>query len=82
MILIVFVVEMFSVRKCPKNLIEKNDASKRLGCGRDKFDKDQYMCTPNAEKTFLVEFCHKGIMGIKEKGLDTICKYLHFQILH
>ena len=72
---------MFSVSKCPKNLKEVKDASKRLGCGRDKFNKDQYMCTPNEEKTSLVEFCHEGIMGIKEKGLNTICKHLHFQML-
>ncbi|XP_078332507.1 uncharacterized protein LOC144625494 isoform X3 [Crassostrea virginica] len=61
-------VKMYPVNKCPKYLTEWNNASKRLGCGKDMFNKDQYMCTPNDERTSLVEFCYPGIMGIKEKG--------------
>lgn len=72
---------MYPVNKCPKYLTEWNNASKRLGCGKDMFDKDQYMCTPNDERTSLVEFCYPGIMGIKEKGLNKICKHLYLQIL-
>ena len=72
---------MFNVSKCPQSLTERNDASKRLGCGRDMFNRSQYMCIPNNETTSLVEYCFNGIMGIKEKGLNTICKHLYLQIL-
>lgn len=66
---ICFVIVMFPVNKCPERLTEVKEASKRIGCGRDKFNNDQYMCIPNEEKTSLVEFCYDGIMGIKEEGL-------------
>ncbi|XP_062610390.1 uncharacterized protein LOC134272157, partial [Saccostrea cucullata] len=56
------------VDSCPQNLTEAINASTRLGCGRDKYNNDQYICLPNIEKTGLVEFCHDGIMGIIQKG--------------
>ena len=60
---------MYTVNRCPNTLHEVEKASKRLGCGKDLFGKNQYMCLPNTEKTTLIELCHEGIMGIKEKGL-------------
>ncbi|XP_062570466.1 uncharacterized protein LOC134232504 [Saccostrea cucullata] len=56
------------VHSCPQNLTEAIKASTRLGCGRDKYGNDQYICLPNIEKTGLVEFCHNGIMGIIQRG--------------
>lgn len=59
---------MFAVNKCPDTFKEVEEASKRIGCGKDMFGKNQYMCLPDVDKTSLYEFCHGGIMGIKEKG--------------
>ncbi|XP_062598506.1 uncharacterized protein LOC134259930 [Saccostrea cucullata] len=56
------------VDNCPQNLTETLEASTRLGCGRDKYGNDQYMCLPNLKTTSLVEFCHDGIMGFIERG--------------
>lgn len=53
---------------CPTNLTEKILASKRLGCGKDLYGNDQYICAPNEAKTSLVEICNDGIMGIIEEG--------------
>lgn len=58
---------MVNVDACPK-LSEIENASRRFGCGHDKYGTSQYMCTPNKEKTSLVEFCYDGVMGIEEKG--------------
>ena len=60
---------MFTVDICPHTLEGVEEASQRLGCDKDQFGKNQYMCLPNVEKTSLIEFCHDGIMGIKETGL-------------
>ncbi|XP_062575803.1 uncharacterized protein LOC134237683, partial [Saccostrea cucullata] len=57
-----------TVDTCPRNRTETVEASIRLGCGRDKYGNDQYMCLPNLETTSLVEFCHNGIMGFIESG--------------
>lgn len=57
------------VDTCPGDLDGVNEASKRLECGVDSFGHNQYMCTPNVEKTSLFEYCYDGIMGIQEKGL-------------
>ena len=54
---------------CPQTLKEVKEASQRLGCGKDQYGTNQYMCLPNVEKTSLIEFCHDGVMGIKESGL-------------
>lgn len=54
--------------KCPSSFSEVENASKRLGCGNDKFGNNQYLCLPSAEKDSLIEFCHTGIMGLQEKG--------------
>ncbi|XP_062618986.1 uncharacterized protein LOC134280561 isoform X2 [Saccostrea cucullata] len=53
---------------CPRNLTEVHLASLRLGCSRDKYGNDQYLCLPNTKKTALVELCHNGIMGMIVKG--------------
>lgn len=53
---------------CPQNEHEVIQASKRLGCGDDKYGNNQYLCLPNKNKTSLVEFCFQGIMGLVEKG--------------
>lgn len=62
---------MLPVTACPNTLKEVEEASKRLNCGKDQFQKNQYMCLPNVEKTSLNEFCYNGVMGIQEKGLNT-----------
>lgn len=54
---------------CPTDISQKVKASKRLGCGYDKFNNSQYLCLPNVKKTSLVEFCHNGVMGYQEKGI-------------
>lgn len=58
--------------KCPKNQNEVDVASLRLGCGKDLYENNQYMCLPNMEKTALVEFCFDGVMGIQSKGMQRI----------
>lgn len=63
---------MANVDTCPQTLREVTSASTRLGCGKDEFGHNQYMCLPNKGKTSLVEFCYTGIMGIQEKGKYTI----------
>lgn len=54
--------------QCPKNKTEVYEASKRIGCGVDLYGNNQYMCLPNYNKSFLVEFCFDDVMGIEEKG--------------
>ncbi|XP_078318899.1 uncharacterized protein LOC144620848 [Crassostrea virginica] len=54
--------------ECPSSVSEVENASRRLGCGNDKFGNNQYLCIPRAEKDSLIEFCHNGIMGLQEKG--------------
>lgn len=56
------------VSECPKTQTEVALASKRLGCGSDKYGNNQYICAPNDSKTSLVEMCIDGIMGIQNKG--------------
>lgn len=60
---------MGDVDTCPKNLTEVIKASRRLGCGKDEYGNNQYMCLPNVEKTSLIEFCFQGIMGLQPKGM-------------
>ncbi|XP_078315660.1 uncharacterized protein LOC111104349 [Crassostrea virginica] len=59
---------MAMIDACPKNLDEIRNASAKLECGLDRFGNSQYVCLPNAEKSSLIEFCYKGLMGLKEKG--------------
>lgn len=59
---------MAFVNSCPTTLSEVIKASQRLGCGRDIYGNNQYICVPNTEKTSLVEFCYNGIMGIVQRG--------------
>lgn len=59
---------MAFVENCPTTLQQIKMASKRLGCGYDQYQNDQYICVPNVEKTSLVELCYGGIMGIQKKG--------------
>nr|XP_034331070.1 GTPase IMAP family member 5-like isoform X3 [Crassostrea gigas] len=58
-----------NVTGCPKNQSEVIIASGKLGCGQDKYGNNQYMCLPNKEKSFLVELCYDGVMGIQERGI-------------
>ncbi|XP_062608910.1 uncharacterized protein LOC134270682, partial [Saccostrea cucullata] len=57
-----------TVDSCPRNLADTVRASSRLGCGRDKYGNNQYICLPNREKTKLVELCHNGVMVLIERG--------------
>uniref|UniRef100_A0A8W8JJA4 AIG1-type G domain-containing protein n=1 Tax=Magallana gigas TaxID=29159 RepID=A0A8W8JJA4_MAGGI len=58
-----------NVTGCPKNQSEVIIASGKLGCGQDKYGNNQYMCLPNKDKSFLVELCYDGVMGIQERGI-------------
>ncbi|XP_078325815.1 uncharacterized protein LOC111103528 [Crassostrea virginica] len=60
--------DMARVETCPKNLTKVIEASKRLGCKRDEYGNNQYLCLPNVDNTSLVEFCYGGIMGFQKKG--------------
>jgi hypothetical protein len=57
-----------TVQSCPVNSTETAEASSRLGCDRDEYGNDQYICVPNDSKTALVEFCYRGIMGLIQQG--------------
>lgn len=63
-----FLAGKANVTGCPKNQSEVIIASGKLGCGQDKYGNNQYMCLPNKEKSFLVELCYDGVMGIQERG--------------
>ena len=65
---------------CPTDISQKDEASKRMGCGYDKFNNSQYLCLPNVKKTSLVEFCHNGIMGYQEKGILWTLAHLNSAI--
>lgn len=58
---------MVLVNVCPKTELDVIQASKRLGCGYDRYGNNQYMCVPNKNKTSLVEFCFQGVMVEKGK---------------
>lgn len=60
---------MALIQACPENQNEVIEASKKLGCGYDKYGNNQYLCLPNKEKTSLIEFCSDGVMGIRDKGI-------------
>lgn len=64
----IFSPVMTLVNVCPNTEHDSLHASKRLGCGNDRYGNNQYMCIPNREKTSLVEFCFQGVMGIVQKG--------------
>lgn len=64
----VFFYIFLSYDVCPNTEHDILQASKRLGCGNDRYGNNQYMCIPNKEKTSLVEFCFQGVMGIVQKG--------------
>lgn len=70
---ILFFAETTSVNECPNNKNETIQASKRLKCGVDEYDNNQYMCLPYVNKTSLVEFCLNRSLGIHEKG-QLYCK--------
>lgn len=42
---------MALVNACPKNEHDVIQASKRLGCGNDRYGNNQYLCLPNKKKT-------------------------------
>ena len=72
---------MVQVETCPKTPEEIKKASEALGCGNDEFQRNQYMCLPNVEKTSLVEICYDGIMGIQEEGIIKTNRKRHFTCL-
>lgn len=74
--LMIFLVQDMRLitKKCPKNQAEAYEASKRIGCGSDKYGNNQYLCLPNEDKASLVEFCKEGVMGLTEKGKFCIWK--------
>lgn len=72
---------MALVNVCPKTELDVIQASKRLGCGNDRYGNNQYMCVPNKEKTSLVEFCSQGVMGIREKGWLNCKKEIYIFLL-
>ncbi|XP_078325933.1 uncharacterized protein LOC111103934 [Crassostrea virginica] len=59
---------MARVDVCPENLTTITKASKRLGCNKDEYGNDQYICLPTVDMSSLVEFCYNGIMGYNKKG--------------
>lgn len=59
---------MSFVTDCPKSLSEVKNVSAALGCGKDKYENDQYLCLPNVEKSSLVEICYGEVIGMNEKG--------------
>lgn len=59
---------MALVKVCPESECEVIQASRRLGCGNDRYGNNRYLCLPNKKKTSLVEFCFYGVMGIEEGG--------------
>lgn len=67
---------MARVDVCPKNLTKVIEASKRLGCKKDKYGNNQYLCLPHVDKTSLFEFCYDGIIGFQKKGIFyTVINY-------
>jgi hypothetical protein len=54
---------MNGIDSCPGNARAAAEASSRLGCGRDEYGNDQYICVPNDSKTALLEFCHDRIIS-------------------
>ena len=68
------------VDSCPGNATAAAEASSRLGCGRDEYGSDQYICVPNVSKTALVEFCHNGIMELIQEG--TLSYNNHLQTIY
>lgn len=63
------------LNECPSSLSEIEKASNRLGCGKDKYGNNQYLCLPNEKKDSLNEFCYNGVMGLQEKGKRL--RYIH-----
>lgn len=63
---------MARVDICPKSLTKVIEASKKLGCGKDRYGNNQYLCLPNVNKTSLVEFCYNGTIGFQESGMLLI----------
>ena len=64
---------MARVDACPENLTTIIKASKRLGCDKDLYGNDKYICLPTVDRSSLVEFCYNGIMGYYEKGTFMLC---------
>ncbi|XP_062573904.1 uncharacterized protein LOC134235775 [Saccostrea cucullata] len=67
----VFVFKRFPVNEvdsCPTTNVTWYEAGARLNCSHDFFNRLQYLCIPNQEKTTLLEFCYDKIMGLYEKG--------------
>lgn len=56
------------VLRCPETMEEVNEARLRKGCENDQYGKNGYMCIPNQDRSSLVEFCYRGVMGLIEQG--------------
>ncbi|XP_061176092.1 putative ankyrin repeat protein RBE_0220 [Saccostrea echinata] len=56
-------IKYFPVSSCPRNRKSWLDSSIRLNCPYDEKNRTLYQCTPNADKSTLVEFCFRGRIG-------------------
>ena len=79
---------MARVDTCPTNLTQVIESSTRLGCDKDEYGNDQYICLPTVNMSSLVEFCYNGIMGYHEKGIfwhfisRIVCLFHKLFIIH
>ncbi|XP_062611095.1 cyclic GMP-binding protein C-like, partial [Saccostrea cucullata] len=55
------------VDSCPTTNHTWYEAGARLNCSHDVYNRLQYLCIPNQEKTTLLEFCYDKIIGLYEK---------------
>nr|XP_022287166.1 uncharacterized protein LOC111099930 isoform X2 [Crassostrea virginica] len=67
-LLVTLVKGMTGLDTCPSDLREKEAASLKLGCDKDKYGNDQYVCLPRKDKTSLLEVCYDDVMGLVEKN--------------
>ena len=70
--------KMSKVDVCPKNLTERQNASRRLRCGFDEYGNNQYVCLPNKEKSSFIELCYNGLIGLFEKGIFLLLKFVSY----
>ncbi|XP_062605472.1 uncharacterized protein LOC134267269, partial [Saccostrea cucullata] len=68
------------VHSCPQNATEVLESSARMGCGKDKYGNDQYICVSNRNKTGLLELCYNGVMELIQRGncLETDGEKLYY----
>ena len=56
------------VQICPMTEVAANIAKQIFRCGNDAYGNNQYMCLPHKDRSYYVELCFNGNMGIQEKG--------------